>query len=42
MKKIVRENAFDEKKKKPDLKSNPELALTSLQTTGPRVVFLER
>ena len=41
MKKIVWENDFDEKKKKPDLKSNPGLALISLRTTGPRLVFLE-
>ena len=32
--KIIRENAFDEKKKKPVLKFNPRLALTGLRTTG--------
>ena len=34
--KIVRENAFDEKKKRPGLKFNPGLTLIGLQTTGPR------
>ena len=34
--KIVRENAFDEKKKIPGLKFNPGLTLIGLQTTGPR------
>ena len=33
--KIVRENAFDEKKKRPGLKFNPGLALIGLRTTGP-------
>ena len=32
--KIIRESAFDEKKKKPGLKFNPRLALTGLRTTG--------
>ena len=32
--KIIRESAFDEKKKKPGLTFNPRLALTVLQTTG--------
>ena len=31
---IIRESAFDKKKKKPGL--NPRLALTSVRTTGPR------
>ena len=35
MEKIVRENTFDEKKKRTGLKFNPGLALISLQTTGP-------
>ena len=34
--KIIPESAFDNKKKKPGLKSNPRLALTGVQTTGPR------
>ena len=33
--KIVQENAFDEKKKRPGLKFNPGMALIGLQTTGP-------
>ena len=33
--KIVGENAFEQKKKKPGLKCNPELALIGLRTTGP-------
>ena len=33
--KIVRENAFDERKKRPGLKFNPRLALIGLRTTGP-------
>ena len=33
--KIVRENAFDEKKKRLGLKFNPGLALIGLRTTGP-------
>ena len=33
--KIIRKSTFDEKKKKPGLKSNPRLAVTSIQTTGP-------
>ena len=33
--KIVRENAFDEKKKRPGLKFNPGLALIGLRTPGP-------
>ena len=35
--KIIRENAFGQKKKKPRLKFNPGLALIDLRTTGPRV-----
>ena len=34
--KIIRESAFDEKKKNPALKFNPRLALTCLRTTGAR------
>ena len=33
--KIIRESAFDKKKKKPGLKFNPGLALTGVRTTGP-------
>ena len=36
--KIIRENAFEQKKKKPRLKFNPGLALIGLRTTGPRLV----
>ena len=32
----MRENAFEQKKKKPGLKFSPELALIGFQTTGPR------
>ena len=32
--KIIRESAFDKKKKKPRLKFNPGLALTRVRTTG--------
>ena len=35
--KIFRENASEQKKKKPSLKFNPGLGLTDLRTTGPRV-----
>ena len=31
--KIIRQNAFDKKKKKPGLKSNPRLALIGLRAT---------
>ena len=34
MEKIIRENAFEQKKKKLGLKLNPELALIGLRTTG--------
>ena len=34
--KMMRENAFEQKKKKPGLKFSPELALIGFQTTGPR------
>jgi len=34
--KIIRESAFDKKKKKPGLKFNLGLALTGVRTTGPR------
>ena len=33
--KIIQENAFDKKKKKPRLKFNPGLALTGVRTTRP-------
>ena len=33
--KIIRQNAFEQKKKKPRLRLNPGLVLISLQTTGP-------
>ena len=33
--KIIRESAFEVKKKKPRLKFNPGLALIDLRTTGP-------
>ena len=36
--KILRESAFDEKKKKRGLKRNLGLAQTSVRTTGPRVL----
>ena len=32
----MRENTFDERKKRPGLKFNPWLALIGLRTTGPR------
>ena len=34
--KIILENSFEQKKKKPGLKFKPGLALTGLRTTGPR------
>ena len=37
--KIVRENAFDDEKKRPRLKFNPGLALMGLRTTGPRSLY---
>ena len=40
--KIIRESAFDKKKKKPGLKFNPWLALTCVRTTGPRRVVQRR
>jgi len=40
--KIIRESAFDKKKKKPGLKFNPGLALTRVRTTGPRLnIFVQ-
>ena len=33
--KIIQENSFEQKKRKPRLKFNPGLALISLRTTGP-------
>jgi len=38
--KIIRENAFEQKKKKPGLKFNPGLALIGLRTTGPPSVSI--
>ena len=35
--KIIRESAFDNKKKKDGLKFNPGLVLTGVRTTGPWV-----
>ena len=35
MEKIIPENAFKQKKKKPELKFNPGLALIGLWITGP-------
>ena len=40
IKKIIRESAFNKKKKKPGLKFNPGLALTGVRTTGPSMEFL--
>ena len=36
--KIIQENAFEQKEKKPRLKFNPGLALIGLRTTGPMLV----
>ena len=36
--KIIRDSAFDKKKKKPGLKFNPGLALTGVRTTGPCLI----
>ena len=36
--KIIRENAFEQKKKKPGLKFNPRLAPIGLPTTGPWMI----
>ena len=36
--KIIRENAFEEKKKKPRIKFNPRLELNGVQTTGPSTI----
>ena len=33
---MMRENAFEQKKKKPGLIFSPELALIGFRTTGPR------
>ena len=38
MEKIVRENVFQQKKKKLELKFNPGLVLVGLQTTRPRIL----
>ena len=38
MEKIILENAFEQKEKKPRLRFNPGLALIGLQTTGPMLV----
>ena len=37
--KIVQENPFDEKKKRPGLKFNPGLVLIGLRTTGPYSMY---
>ena len=39
IKKIIRESAFVNTKKKPRLKFNPGLALTRFRTTGPGSIF---
>ena len=39
MEKLIRENAFEQKKKKLGLKFNPVLALIGLRTTGSRTVI---
>ena len=39
--KIVRENAFEQKKKKPGLKFNPGVALIDLRTSGPWISTIE-
>ena len=36
--KIIRENAFEEKKKKPGIKFNPRLVLIGVHTTGPSTI----
>ena len=41
-KKIIRESAFDSKKKKPGLKFNLRLALTCIRKTGPRASHIKR
>ena len=38
--KIIQENAFEQKNKKPRFKFDPGLALIGLQTTGPRTITL--
>ena len=38
MEKIIRENVFQQKKKKLELKFNPGLVLIGLRTTGPRIL----
>ena len=40
--KIIRKNAFDQKKKKPELKFNHGSALIGLRTTGPYTLINER
>ena len=40
--KIVRENAFDEKKKRPGLKFNPGLALIGRRSTRPWPIATNR
>ena len=42
IKKIIRESAFDSKKKKPELKFNLRLALTGVRMTGPRASHIKR
>jgi len=38
IRKIIRENNFEQMKMKPRLKFNPDLVLIGLRTTGPRVI----
>ena len=42
MAKILRENVFQQKKKKLELKFNPGLVLIGLRTTGPRILNTEK
>ena len=42
MGKITRENALEQKNKKPRFKLNPELVLIGLQTTGPSVLECDK
>ena len=38
LEKIIRENAFEQERKKPGLEFNSGVALIGLPTTGPRIV----
>ena len=40
--KIIRESAFDKKKKKPGLKFNPGLALTGVRTEWALVLYVNK